>query len=106
MKWAVGLKDWVEVRSASTQPHKHISYLPITQTKLIPEETGLDAWGYQRFRAVKKTVTKKLTHVSFSGGKVVETLSREKFRRKYGLSCPCGTCIPLEKENPDEPSDG
>jgi hypothetical protein len=99
-KWAVGIHGWVEVRSASTQPHKHTSYLPVTTHEDVPVEDGLDAWGYHVYRTVRKPITKKYPCVTYSGGTVLEVLTKAQFRRKYGVGCPAGTCIELQDPRP------
>lgn len=98
--FAIGMRGWVEVRSASTPPHRHESALPIKKHETSMRQRGRDVWGYPYYVVVERHVTRQLKHVAFSGGKVVEVLSKRDFHQKYKLKSPDeGTLMEIKNEH-------
>ena len=95
MLYAVGLKGWVEIREASTPPHRHTSTLKVPYTQTLVAVNGRDAWGYTTYTIRDERKERKLSHVAYSGGKVLGCLSKRRFARRYGMGVPIGTCLPI-----------
>lgn len=97
--WAVGMKGWVEIRSAPSPPRKKVSEtikkIQYRDTRPVFYPRAQDGWG--EYRSSNKLVRRdlKLTVTTFSGGRVCATLKADTFARHTKVRVGSGGLIEL-----------
>lgn len=84
--WAVGLKNWVELRESASAPVANVTKAEKVIKERVPKIVKAMVAGQFKVeqKLVKKTVVIKA--VTFEGGKVVATVEMNRFRSETGLS--------------------
>lgn len=98
--WAVGFKGWVEVRSHPNPPEAVKSIL---ETEVEHRTIDYDSYYRaldrgERNVTPKVTITKKIKEFPctfYDGGKVIKTLTANKFYRATGISVGNGHMVEL-----------
>lgn len=86
--WAVGMKEWVELRESKDPPKCKISSGKTSSHKEVQSFPVYDENGRWTGRRVKKTIRAELTMkmTTFEGGKVKATLKRRSFMDRTNIS--------------------
>jgi hypothetical protein len=96
--FAIGLRDWVEIRSAQSPPRERTTHFTVKQKVARTRRIGTDIWGYGQYLFTEEEVKKKAPYTIFQGGTCLATLKKRRLARKWGVSVPGNSCIELTAE--------
>lgn len=89
--FAIGMKGWVELRTASTPPRKRVT----TSTVKFKRFNGWN-WGGNRPSRKWLEGEKELKVVHFRGGVTLKVVKKAKFKALLGLTIRKDTMIELD----------
>lgn len=96
--FAIGLKGWVQLRTALKPPREVITeaaiMVPEVRSRWVIDEAN--PWGHYVNSDIKKRINLKTT--SFEGGRTVATIRAEKFARQLGIKLKEGGMVELSAE--------
>lgn len=101
--FAIGFKDWVELRIAEKPPKKVCTVFKksykVKEGKWIEPTGGRDYWGH--YELVPKTKRLKITNIAYVGGRVIHVMKDRRFKIMVGPKLKKGEIyelLPYEAE--------
>jgi hypothetical protein len=96
--FAIGLRDWVEIRSAPSPPREHTTHFTVKKKVPRTRRVGTDVWGYGQYLYTEEEVKQKTPYTIFRGGTCLATLKKRRLSKKWGIAVPGQSCIELTAE--------